>query len=91
LKFEHLTLIRSQIIQLNNFFGTAKFIDFLKDIRTPWDTLVVMRVWDGYCEEDAQCRGPSWDRDSSAFKGPLSSSHVCWGEWVRTSYSLEVL
>ena len=28
-----------------------------------------MGVWDGNCEGDAQCWGPSWDSDSSATKG----------------------
>jgi hypothetical protein len=28
-----------------------------------------MGVWDGNCEGDAHCWGPSWDRESSVTEG----------------------
>ena len=49
--------------------GTVNFIDSIQESRSPQVPPVVMGVWDGNCEVDAQCWGLSQERDSSVTNG----------------------
>jgi hypothetical protein len=72
------TLYTSSFLFLNSFsfflffflkVSAVNFIDDIQESRAPEALPIIVGVWDGNCERDAQCQELSWDRDSSAAGG----------------------